>query len=487
LSIKLANLDVRVILSIVGALLIFLALTMIIPALISLVYDENDWLAFIITAGISGFSGTLLFFIFKGSHDLRLREGFALVTFAWLAFAFFGALPFYLSDYIPSYTDAFFETMSGFTTTGASILTDIEKLPHGLLFWRSFTHWIGGMGIILLSLAILPLLGVAGMQLYKAEVPGPEHDKLKPRLKDTAKILWEVYILITVVEIILLYLAGMNVFDAICHTFGTMATGGFSTKNASVGYYQNATIDYIIVVFMLIAGINFSLHYRALRGRIGCYWQDAETKFFFLIIGIGTLIIMTDLYFSGNYTLSKTLQSGLFQSVSIITTTGYGTDDYEKWSSSSQIVLFLFMFLGGCAGSTGGAIKIMRSLVMLKFAGNEIKKLIHPNAVLPIRIGKRTIPQEVVGNITGFFMIYIGIFVLGVVSMTMLGLDFTSALGSVAATLGNIGPGLGSVGPTDNYAHIPQLGKWLLAFIMLVGRLEIFPVIIFLSPTFWKK
>jgi len=460
---------------------------MIIPVLISLLYSEDDWQAFVYSAGISGLAGLLLFYLFRKQHDLRLREGFALVTSVWLAFAFFGALPFYLSGYFSSFTDAFFETMSGFTTTGASILTDIEKLPHALLFWRSFTHWIGGMGIILLSLAILPLLGVGGMQLYKAEVPGPEHDKLRPRLKDTAKILWEVYMLITVVEIILLCLAGMNVFDSVCHTFGTMATGGFSTKNASIGYYQSAIIDYIIIFFMLVAGINFSIHYRALRGRPGSYWQDAETKFFLFIIGFGALIIIVDLYLSYNYTLGQSIQNGLFQTVSIITTTGYGTDDYEKWGSSAQVILFLFMFLGGCAGSTGGAIKIMRSLVMLKFAANEVKKLIHPNAVLPIRIGKRTISQEVVGNIGGFFMIYIGIFVIGVVLMTILGLDFVSALGSVAATIGNIGPGLGSVGPTDNYAHIPVLGKWLLSFMMLVGRLEIFPVIIFLTPAFWKE
>jgi len=460
---------------------------MIIPILISFLYSEDDWQAFIISAGISGLAGVLLFYLFRKQHDLRLREGFALVTTVWLAFAFFGALPFYLSGYFPSFTDAFFETMSGFTTTGASILTDIEKLPHALLFWRSFTHWIGGMGIILLSLAILPLLGVGGMQLYRAEVPGPEHDKLRPRLKDTAKILWEVYMLITVVEIILLCLAGMNVFDSVCHTFGTMATGGFSTKNASVGYYQSALIDYIIIFFMLIAGINFSIHYRALRGQLGSYWQDAETKFFLFIVGFGALVIIIDLYLSYNYTLGQSIQNGLFQTVSIITTTGYGTDDYEKWGSSAQVILFLFMFLGGCAGSTGGAIKIMRSLVMLKFATNEIKKLIHPNAVLPIRIGKRTISQEVVGNIGGFFMIYIGIFVIGVVCMAILGLDFVSALGSVAATIGNIGPGLGSVGPTDNYAHIPVLGKWLLSFMMLVGRLEIFPVIIFLTPAFWKE
>jgi len=460
---------------------------MLLPLITSYIYGEDDLIPIAVSAGITATVGFIFFFFFRTRYELMLREGFALVTLTWLAFALFGALPFFISGYIPTFTDAFFETMSGFTTTGASILTNIESLPHGLLFWRSFTHWLGGMGIILLSLAILPLLGVGGMQLYRAEVPGPEHDKLSPRIKDTAKILWEVYILISVIEMVLLYIAGMDIFDAICHSFGTMATGGFSTKNASIGYYNSAFIDYIIIVFMIIAGINFSLHYKALRGRISSYRHDPETKFFFLLLGGGTLIIVADLYFSHNYSLFEGLQKGLFQTVSIITTTGFGTDDYEKWSSSGQIILFLFMFLGGCAGSTGGAMKIMRSLVMVKFAFNEIKRLIHPNAVLPVRIGERTIPNDIVANITGFFLIYIGIFVAGVVFMTLLGLDFLSSLGAVAATIGNIGPGLGSVGPTGNYAQIPTVGKWILSFLMLVGRLEIYPVIIFLTPTFWKE
>jgi trk system potassium uptake protein TrkH len=460
---------------------------MLFPIIVSLIYGEGDLIPLAISAGITAVFGIILIITCRIQYELRLREGFALVALTWICFAFLGALPFYISGYIPSYTDAFFETMSGFTTTGASILSDIELLPHGLLFWRSFTHWVGGMGIILLSLAILPLLGVGGMQLYKAEVPGPEHDKLRPRIKDTAKILWEVYLLITVIEIILLYFAGMNLFDAMCHTFGTMATGGFSTKNASIGHFNNAWIDYIIIVFMIIAGINFSLHYRALRGKVSIYGHDPETKFFLLLIGSGALIIIGDLYFSHEHGLMDGIQKGLFQTVSIITTTGYGTADYEKWSSSSQIILFLFMFLGGCAGSTGGAMKIMRSLVLLKFAINEVKRLIHPNAVLSIRIGQRSIPREIVGNIAGFFLIYVGIFICGVFSMSILGLDILSSLGAVAASIGNIGPGLGSVGPTDNYAHIPQLGKWILSFLMLVGRLEIYPVIIFLTPTFWKE
>ncbi len=479
--------NLKALLYLLGALLIFLAATMILPVIVSLIYREGDLIPLIISSAVTAISGGILFLSCRIKHELRIREGFALVTFAWLAFALFGSLPFYFSGYIPSFTDAFFETMSGFTTTGATILQDIEILPHGLLFWRSFTHWLGGMGIILLSLAILPLLGVGGMQLYKAEVPGPEHDKLSPRIKDTAKILWEVYIIISLVEAVLLYLGGMDVFDALCHTFGTMATGGFSTKNASIGYYNSTFVDYVIIVFMLIAGINFSLHFAALKGDLKSYFKSPETLFFLMLIFIGTLAIYLDIYLFHAYSALDALQKSLFQSVSIITTTGYGTDDYEKWGAASQLVLFIFMFLGGCAGSTGGAMKIIRSLVLLKFGLNEIKKLIHPNAVLPVRIGHRTIPREIVSNIAGFFLIYLVIYVIGVIFMALLGLDILTALGSVAATIGNIGPGLGSVGPTENYAGIPATGKWILSFMMLVGRLEIYPVIILLTRSFWKK
>jgi trk system potassium uptake protein TrkH len=470
-----------------GALLIFLACTMLIPAVVSFIYNGDDFLWIVLSSVITGSVGIILYLTCKIEYELRVRESFALVTFTWLFFAFFGALPFILSGYIPSFTDAFFETMSGFTTTGATIIDDIEIFPHGLLFWRSFTHWLGGMGIILLSLAILPLLGVGGMQLYRAEVPGPEHDKLSPRIKDTAKILWEVYILISAVEVVLLYLAGMDVFDALCHTFGTMATGGFSTKNASIGFYNSAFIDYIIIFFMIIAGINFSLHFKALKGNLKSYINSSETLFFLTLIVLGSSLIALDIFLFNDYNISKSIQKALFQAVSILTTTGYGTDNYEAWGPSSQVILFIFMFLGGCAGSTGGAMKIIRSLVLIKFGLNEIKRLLHPQAVLPVRIGHRTIPNEIVAQIAGFFLIYMSLFVIGVLFMSLLGLDFETSLGSVAATIGNIGPGLGLVGPTDNYAHLPQTGKWFLSFLMLVGRLEIYTVIVILTPTFWKK
>jgi len=479
--------NIRTLLYVLGALFIFLSVTLLVPALVSVIYGEDDLIPILISAGISLVLGAILVLLFRVKVDLKIKEGFALVTLSWLSFALIGALPFYISGYIPSYTDAFFETMSGFTTTGATILTDIEVLPHGLLFWRSFTHWLGGMGIILLSLAILPLLGVGGMQLYKAEVPGPEHDRLTPRIKNTAVILWEVYVIISVIEAVLLYLAGMNVFDSICHTFGTMATGGFSTKNASIGYYNSPMIDTIIIVFMIIAGINFFLHFRAIQGDLKSYFKDTEALFYLGLIGFGSTAIIFSLVLTQDYSISTAFQKGMFQVVSIITTTGYGTGDYELWAFSAQVILFIFMFIGGSAGSTGGGMKIMRLVVLLKFGLNEIKKLIHPQAVLPVRINKRTIPNEIVANIAGFFMLYISLFVLGVIVMSFQGLDFSSSLGSVAATIGNIGPGLGSVGPTDNYAHINDFGKWFLSFLMLAGRLEIYTVIIMLTPVFWKK
>lgn len=477
----------RAVIHILSALLIFLGVSLIPPTLIAWFHHEGDFLALVVTIAIAWMLGLLGFFSSKAPSDLRPKDGFLIVTAGWLLFAFIGALPFRLSGFIPSYTDAFFETISGFTTTGASILTNIEALPHGLLFWRSLTHWLGGMGIILLSLAILPLLGVGGMQLFKAEVPGPTHDKLTPRLKSTAKLLWGVYALISLVETILLKLAGMTWFDALCHTFGTMATGGFSTKNASIGHYNSPLIDFIIIVFMMLAGINFALHYRALRGQPLIYFKDAEVKFFGSLILLATLIIGFDVWKVTGHHWFKTIQYSLFQVVSIVTTTGYGTADYEQWSTLSQVMLFFLMFFGGCAGSTGGGMKIIRTMILLKLARNEINRLIHPQAVFSVRIGNMVVPREIASNIGGFFLLYAGLTVMGILVMSGLGLDLQTAFGSVAAMINNIGPGLGQVGPTDNYAHIPMIGKWVLSFLMLAGRLEVFTVLVLFAASFWRK
>jgi len=472
---------------VLSLLLIFFSAAMLLPVPFSLYYGDADYVAFLLSAGITLLFGFIGLKASRMDKDLRPKEGFAVVTFGWLSLAVFGSLPFLLSGSITSYTDAFFETMSGFTTTGATILTDIEELPHGILFWRSLTHWIGGMGIIVLSLAILPFLGVGGMQLYKAEVPGPTADRLTPRIAETAKILWGVYFAFTAVEAVLLLFGGMNLFDALCHAFGTLATGGYSTKNGSIGAYGSAYIDYVVIFFMLIAGTNFALHYRFIRGDFKAYFRNQEFLFFLSLICMATVFIGVETYFEQYHNLPETLRKSLFQVTSIMTTTGYGTADYEQWSFSSQFILFVLMLFGGCAGSTGGGIKMLRIHVLVKSLFAEVTRLIHPHAVVPVRIGGQTVPREVVANIVGFFILFMLIFAISVFVMSAMGLDMATSFGSVAATLGNIGPGLGAVGPTDNYAHIPAVGKWFLTFLMLSGRLELYTVIILLSPSFWRK
>ena len=478
---------INLVIHILGFLLIFLSAAMLIPIPFSLYYGEGVYIFFIISALITFAVGFTAFKFTRLDWDVRAREGFAIVTLSWISFALLGCLPFLLSGYIPSLTNAFFETMSGFTTTGATILVNIEELPHALLFWRSFTNWLGGMGIIVLSIAVLPFLGVGGMQLFKAEVPGPTPDKLTPRVTQTAKILWGVYISISALETILLMLGGMNLFEALCHTFGTMATGGFSTKDASIGHYNSAYIDYVIIFFMLAAGTNFSLHYRFLKREFKSYIKNNEWRLFVFLIGSATLLIGIHTFLN-HYTNAETaFRKTLFQVTSILTTTGFTTSDFEQWAFSSQFILLMLMFFGGCAGSTGGGMKIIRLYILIKFVIAEIRRLMHPKAVIPVRVGNIVIPRDIVRNILGFLALMTGLFIGGVIVMTILGLDLVSAFAAVAATLNNIGPGLGTVGPTDNYAHIPLLGKWVLTFFMLAGRLEIYTVLILLAPSLWKK
>ena len=471
----------------IGAFLCFLALSMIFPLLVSLYYQDNTTIAFAISLSVTILSGLLLWKFTPAGDQIRIRDGFAIVTFSWIFMAAFGSLPFLISGEIPSVTDAFFETMSGFTTTGATILEDIEVVPRALLFWRSLIQWLGGMGIIVLSVAVLPLLGVGGMQLFRAEVPGPTKDKLSPRVRDTAKILWGVYVLISAVETVLLMIGGLNLYDALCHTFTTMATGGFANYNASIGHFQNPFVQYVFIVFMFMAGVNFSLHFRMLKGDLRACWRDSEFLFYVTLLLIGTLVLGLATGFSSTFsTTGETIRHSLFQSVSIMTTTGYVTADYETWPYVAQALIFLFMFVGGCAGSTGGSIKVVRLLLLLKATISEIKKLIHPHGVIPVRIGGKPVSRDIISNILGFFFLYILIFYVGFLVMSALGLDMRSALSSVAATLGNVGPGFGVIGPTHTYATIPAAGKWFLTFLMLTGRLEIFTVIILFSRSFWK-
>ena len=418
--------------------------------------------------------------------SLGKREGYVIVSMSWLVISLFGSIPFILSGAIPNFTNAFFETISGFTTTGASILNDIEVLPKGILFWRSMTHWMGGMGIIVLTLAILPFLGIGGMQLFIAEVPGPTPDKIHPRITVTAKRLWGIYVLLTAAETILLMTGGMDLFDAICHAFGTMATGGFSTQNSSIANYS-PYIQYIIILFMIFAGINFTLHYLALHGKLKTVWKNEELRYYLKLMGGVTIIIAVSLILTHGLGIEKGFRYALFQVVSITTTTGFVTTNYLNWPFFLWMILFFLMFAGGCAGSTGGSIKMVRQLLLLKNSLLELKRLIHPHAIIPVRFNGKPVSQDITSNILAFFLIYILIFSLGSVFMSLIGLEFESAVGSVAATLGNIGPAIGSVGPVSNYADIPVVGKWFLSFLMLLGRLELFTILILLSPAFWKR
>ena len=479
--------NISLTLRILGALLLFLAIALLFPVPFSWFYVDGASGAFILAAIISAGCGGILFSQFNSEKDLSVREGFAIVTFGWTFFALFGALPFVFSGAIPSYLNAFFETMSGFTTTGSTILTDIEAMPPSLLLWRSLTQWLGGMGIIVLSLAILPMLGVGGMQLFKAEVPGPTTDRLKPRIQDTAKLLWGVYVLLTCVEILLLMAGGMSFFDGLNHAFTTMATGGFSTRNASVAAYNSAYIDWVITIFMFLAGVNFSLHYLALRGKIGDFIRNEEFLFYSSLVIVGTALI-TMLNMGGTYPgFLDNLRYSAFQVVSIITTTGFGTADYELWPVLCQYLLVFFMFIGGCAGSTGGGMKVARILLLFKHAQVQVYRLIHPRAVRLVKLGDRPVDKDVMQSILGFFALYLGVFVAASFIMAATGMDLNSAGGSVIATLSNIGPGLGSVGPVDNFAHVPAIGKLVLAFCMLLGRLELFTVLVLVFPSFWRK
>ncbi len=470
----------------IGGVLIFLAASMIAPLAWALYYGESDVWAFVVSVVLTGAVGFALRSVFRPKADFGMREGFAIVTFGWLSAVLFGALPFLFTGVLGSVTNAFFETMSGFTTTGASILTDIESLPHGTLFWRSRTHWLGGMGIIVLFLAVLPLLGVGGVQLFKAEAPGPVKDKLTPRIKETARILWMVYVALSGLETVLLMFGGMSFFDALCHTFGTMATGGFSTRNSSIAAFDSAYIDYVIIVFMFLAGTNFALHFRAITGRVFGYFRNAEFIGYLGIILVCALIVFGAVRFQNYDSTADAVRYTLFQVVAIGTTTGYTTANFEVWPVVTQLILVFLMLVGGMSGSTGGGLKVYRIMVAFKHAHVHLRKLIHPHAVIPVRMGRVVVHDDLVGNIVGLVLLYVILFLAASSVMTILGLDLVSAGTSVIAGLSNIGPGLGSVGPTDNYAHIPFVGKWVLFWCMLLGRLEIYTVLIVVSRGFWK-
>ncbi|MDE0638486.1 MAG: TrkH family potassium uptake protein [Candidatus Poribacteria bacterium] len=482
---------------------------MLLPLVIAIYYHfsagepQKDLFAFVYATVLTLCVGLILRFTLKPAEpELGIREGFAIVALGWVFVALFGAFPYLFADvfsaenrtFLEEFSFCYFESMSGFSTTGATVLEEIEHLSHAMLFWRSFSHWLGGMGIVVLAVAILPMLGVGGMQLFRAEAPGPQTDRLTPRIAQTAKLLWGVYILLSFLETILLWLGDMTLFDALCHTFGTMATGGFSTKNASIAHYNSVYIEVVIIVFMFLAGTNFALHYRALRGDVRSYFKDTEFRFYCVVILLSILLVSWNTVkfevADGKVpydSVGDAIRYGAFQVLSITTTTGYGSADFETWPALSQFILVTLMFYGGCAGSTGGGMKQLRFLLLIKQSGAEIKRLIFPHAVLPVRVNDRVVPPEVLTHILGFFFFFIGIFAIVTCIMTILGLDLITAAGCTIATMGNIGPGLGEVGPLNNYAHIATAGKFILTFCMLLGRLELYTVLILFSPNYWKK
>jgi trk system potassium uptake protein TrkH len=494
------GLNSKIIIHLMGLLLLFNGGFMAVAALVSGLYADGATLGISLAAVTTLFVGTIAMYFTKGhKKEVKRKEGYIIVTMGWIIMSASGVLPYILSGSIPGITNAFFETMSGYTTTGASILDDIESMPEGILFWRSLTHWIGGMGIIVLAIAILPLLGIGGMQLFAAEAPGPAGDKLHPRITDTAKRLWFIYLGYTAAETLLLKLAGMSFFDAINHALSTLSTGGFSTKNASVAYWNDQPlIQYIIMLFMFLAGTNFVLSYFAFKGRVQKVIRDEEFKYFTIFIGIFTLLTTAVIFFEADVPVSEyhpkvygSLESafrhGLFQVLAVVTTTGFVSADFTAWTSFLTIVFFGLMFAGGSAGSTAGGIKVMRHILIIKNGLLEFKRTLHPRAIIPVRFNNKTVSEHIVYNIIAFFVLYMLLFIIGALVLGLLGLDFVSAIGGAASSLGNVGPALGTLSPLNNFNQLPALGKWWCAFLMLAGRLELFTVLILLTPYFWKR
>ena len=492
------RIDLKPVTGILGGLIFFLGVSMLAPVFVAIFYDEASWSAFLITAVSAMAGGAFLFILFRPKYEIRIREAFLIVSLAWFVGSLVGAFPFTLSGTLDSYTDAVFETMSGLTTTGATILggptthgfvnPDIESLDKSLLFWRSLSHWLGGMGIIVLSLALLPLLGIGGMQLFQAEYSGSKSDKLTPRVQETAFLLWSVYIGMTAVQFLLLWAhPSMDWFESINHAFSTLATGGFSTKNTSVTAFDSVYVDVVITVFMFLAGINFALHYRLLSGNTAGFFKNREIRFYSFLTAIFIVGVSAALWISDGYSIGESLRYGSFQVVSIVTTTGFGTDNYVIWQPLAAFLLFLLFFTGGCAGSTGGGIKMIRLMIITKNIAREFRQLIHPQAVIPVRIGDRVIESPILKTILGFFVLYFFIFAIGSLIMSSLGFDLISSMGASIASLGNIGPGWGEFGPIDNYSHVPAVGKWVLTILMLIGRLELFTILVIFTPWFWKS
>lgn len=477
--------SLRKVANVVGMLQIFVALSMFVTAVVGGLYGGPDVRGFIVAGVITFVLGWLVWLATRFEGDISAREGFAIVTLAWSTTAISGGLPYLLTGVVDSPFAAVFEAMSGFTTTGATVFPDVESLPHGVLFWRSLTHWLGGMGIIVLVIAILPFLGVGGMQLFRAEVPGPTPERLGPRIAQTAKLLWLVYFGLTAAEAVLYLFGGMSLFESVTHAFSTMATGGFGTRNDSMAGFS-PYVQYVTIVFMYLAGINFSLHYRAALGRLP-YPKDHEWRFFTgVLLGAALCITILNVVAGTGSGVEKSVRDALFQVASIITTTGFVSADYERWVPGAQLVLFALFFVGGMAGSTAGGIKSMRVLLLLKQTANEIRKHLHPRAIFVTRVGSTPVKEEVIARVVGFVILYLLLCLAGALALGLTGVDPLSAIGASLACVGNVGPAFAELGPTDNYGGLSSPGLALLTFLMLAGRLEIYTVLIMFSPELWR-
>ncbi|NDW13024.1 TrkH family potassium uptake protein [Bacteroides sp. 214] len=455
---------------------------------VSLYYGGDDLNALIITAGITLLAGGVLRILGRGAtKDFSKRDSMIIVSFSWVVVSLFGMLPFTISGYIPNVSNAFFEAISGFTSTGATILDDIEALPHGLLFWRSLIQWIGGLGIVVFTLAVLPIFGVGGVQLFAAEASGLNKDKVHPRIGVTAKWIWGLYIGMTAILAVLLYMGGMNVFDSINHAFTTTATGGFSTKQASIAYFNSSYIEYIIAIFMFISGINFTLLLLLTKGKIKKVLSNTEVKYYFISVFIFTVLIAVGVFLSSDVNAEQAFRLAFFQVSSIHTSTGFATFDYMLWPSALWGLLTIVMIIGACAGSTTGGIKCIRVAILTKISKNEFKRIIHPNAVLPVRINKQVAPPNIVSSVLAFIFLYLLIIISSSLFLLALDVPPMEAIGTVVSAIGNMGPGLGMTGPAYSWNSLPEVAKWLTSFLMLLGRLELFTLLVLFTPHFWKK
>jgi trk system potassium uptake protein len=470
---------------VVASILLAVSFVLAACAVVGLFLRDGSFLPLLLAGIAAGGLGTLGRALTRVPEDLSYREGFATVTFTWTAVGLVGALPYYLSGAIGSPIDALFESFSGFTTTGSTILPDIEAVAPGILLWRSLTQWLGGMGIIVLGVAILPYLGVGGMQLFRAEVPGPTKDRLRPRIRETAKVLWAVYAALTLAAMLLYRIGGMSLFDAVNHALTTLPTGGFSTRNASMAAFS-PFVQWTAIVFMYLAGVNFTLHFRALSRGSAPYWRDGEWRLYTVLIAMAFVLVAVSVHSPGS-ALEPTVRAALFQVVAIITTTGYGTADFVQWAPFAQIVIFLLFFVGGMAGSTAGGPKVIRVLLILKHGFGEMRRYLHPRAVMVTKVSGMPVPGEVMLNVFAFMILYVGLFGLGTLLMAGTGLSLTSAAGAAATAISNVGPGLDQVGPAENFGFIPGWGKLTMIVLMVVGRLEIYTVLLLLHPGLWRR